>query len=509
MLRCFVLLTGVLTLGAAFAFAQTAPIIDAVKSGKVAAVQALIKQRADVNAAEADGTTALHWAARADNLEMARALMRAGADVKRANRYGITALQLAAVNGSTPMVKALVDAGADVNAVLPEGETILMTAARTGRPEVVQILIAAGAKLDAREQWHGETALHWAAAENHAEVVALLLAAGANVDERSAAETYRRRSGQSVMPLGSWTPLMNAARQNAIEAGKTLAAKRANLDLVDPDGATALVIAIINANYDFAAMLLDAGADPNIVDKDAAMGPLYAAADMHRLAVGHGRPNPRPSGALDAVEIVKRLLEKKADPNAKLKAVIMQRQHTQGDGTLGAGATPLMRAAKSGDIAIVRLLLDAGADPKATLANGTTTLMLASGLGWRDGSPAAPSYDQGTPEEAVATIELLLSRGLDINAANTNGDSALHAAISARASPEIVKALVERKANLNVPNKRGQTPLAIAQRSNKDMSRIVPILQAAGAQAPPPGPAPAGIAQPAPQAPASAAPAEP
>ena len=135
--------------------------------------------------------------------------------------------------------------------------------------------------------------------------------------------------------------------------------------------------------------------------------------------------------------------------------------------------------------------------------------MLASGLGWRDGSPAAPSYDQGTPEEAVATIELLLSRGLDINATNTNGDTALHAAISARASPEIVKALVERKANLNVPNKRGQTPLAIAQRSNKDMSRIMPILQAAGAQAPPPGPAPAGIAQPAPQAPASAAPAEP
>ncbi len=488
---------------------STAPIISAAKNNNIAAVQAALKQRADVNAAEADGTTALHWAARADNREMVRVLVRAGADAKKANRYGITALQRAAVNGCTPMVKALVDAGADVNAVLPEGETILMTAARTGRPEVVQMLLAAGAKVDAREQWHGETALHWAAAENHADAVNLLVARGASVDERSARETYRRRSGQSVMPLGSWTPLMYAARQNAIEAGKALAAKHADLNLTDPDGATALVIAIINANYDFAAMLLEAGADPNVVDNDAAMGPLYAAADMHRLAVGHGRPNPRPSGALDAVDIVKRLLEKKADPNAKLKAVIMQRQHTQGDGTLGAGATPLMRAAKSGDIAIVRLLLDAGADPKATLPNGTTALMLASGLGWRDGSPAAPSYDQGTPEEAVATIELLLSRGLDINATNTNRDTALHAAISARASAEIVKALVERKANLNVPNKRGQTPLAIAQRSNKDMSRIVPILQAAGAQAPPPGPTPAGIAQPAPQAPAPPAPSEP
>ena len=477
-------LTAGILLAASVAFAQAvSPILTAARANNIAAVQAALKQRADVNAAEADGTTALHWAAREDNVEMARALVRAGGDAKRANRYGITPLQLAAVNGSAPMVKLLVDAGADVNAVLPEGETILMTAARTGRPDALRILLDAGAKVDGREQWHGEVALHWAAAENHAEAVALLVAGGANVDERSATETYRRRSGQSVMPLGSWTPLMYAARQNAIDAGKALAAKGADLNLVDPDGATALVIAIINANYDFAAMLLDAGADPNVVDKDAAMGPLYAAADMHRLAVGHGRPNPKPSGALDAVDIVKRLLEKKADPNAKLKAAIMQRQHTQGDSTLGAGATPLMRAAKSGDIAIVRLLLDAGADSKATLANGNNVLMLASGLGWRDGSPIAPSYDQGTPEEAVATIELLLSRGLDINATNANGDTALHAAVSGRASAEIVKVLVERGAKLDVQNKRNLTPLAIAQKSNKDMSRILPILHAAAKSA--------------------------
>jgi ankyrin repeat protein len=490
----------ILLLAAALVAAVSAealpPIVDAAKANNLASVQALIKQKADVNAAEADGTTALHWAARADNVEMARTLLRAGADAKKANRYGITALQLAAVNGSAPITKVLIEAGADVNAVLPEGETILMTAARTGRADVLAMLLDAGARPGAREKWHGESALHWAAAENHADVVRLLVARGAGVDERSATETYRRRSGQSVMPLGSWTPLMYAARQNATAAGTALASKGAMLDLVDPDGATALVIAIINANYDFAAMLLDAGADPNVADKDAAMGPLYAAIDMHRLAVGHGRPNPKQTGAFDAVDVVRKLLEKKADPNAKLKAVIMQRQHTGGDSTLAAGATPLMRAAKSGDIAIVRLLLDAGADPKATLANGTNVLMLAAGLGWRDGSPAAPSYDQGTPEEAVATIDLLLSRGLDINGTNTAGDTALHAAVSGRAAPEIVKALVERGANLNVPNKRGQTPLAIAQRSTKDMSRIVPILQAAGAQAPPSGtPLPAAPAQ--------------
>jgi ankyrin repeat protein len=460
---------------------STPPIVAAVKTGSIAAVQSLLKQRVDVNAPEADGTTALHWASRADDLDMVRTLVRAGGNAKLANRYGVTALQLAAVNGSAAVIKVLVEAGADVNAVLPEGETILMTAARTGRPEALHILLDAGARLNAVEKWHGETALHWAAAENHGDAVRLLVSRGADVDERSAEQQYpRRRSGQSVLPLGSWTPLMYAARENAIEAGRALASRGANLDLVDPDGATALVIAIINAHYDFAAMLLDAGADPNVADKDAGMGPLYAATDMHRLAVGHGRPNPKPSGALDAVDLVKRLLDRKADPHAKLKAVIMQRQHTIGDSTLGAGATPLMRAAKSGDIAIVRLLLDAGADPTATLPNGNNPLMFAAGLGWRDGSPAAPSYDQGPPEEAVETIELLLSKGLDIHATNNNGDTALHAAVSGRASPQIVKVLVERGARVDVPNKRGQTPLTLVKsRANRDLSPIASILQSA------------------------------
>ena len=226
-------------------------------------------------------------------------------------------------------------------------------------------------------------------------------------------------------------------------------------------------------------MLLDAGADPNVVDNDAGMGPLYAAADMHRLAVGHGRPNPKPSGALDAVDISRMLLEQEADPNAQLKAPIMQRQHTIGDSTLGAGATPLMRAAKSGETAIVRLLLDAGADPKATLANGNNALMFASGLGWRDGSPAAPSYDQGSPEDAVATIELLLTKGLRDQRHEYNGDTPLHAAVSGRASPEIVRALIQHGARLDATNKRGQTPLALATsaRGTKDLTPIVEILK--------------------------------
>ena len=465
----------------------TSAIVQAVKTGDHAAAQALLKQQADVNAADTDGTTALHWAVQADDRELALMLLRAGADVRKANRYGVTALQLAAVNGSAPLTKLLLEAGADPNAVLLEGETVLMTAARTGQPDTLALLLDAGAKLDAREKWYGETALMWAAAENHASAVTLLVKRGADVNQRSSQQPFKnRRTGQSVLSLGSWTPLMYAARENAIDAVRALASANADLDLTDPDGATALVIAIINANYECAEVLLRAGANPNVVDKDANMGPLYAAVDMHRLAVGHGRPNPRPTGTLTELDIARTLLEKKADPNARLKSTIFQRHHTGGDSALGAGATPFMRAAKSGDVEMMKVLLAGGADPTLTMPNRNSALMFAAGLGWRDGSPAAPSYDQGTPEDAVEAIRLLLDKGFDINATNDSGDTALHAAIAGRGSPVIVKFLVERGANVMAPNKRGQTPVAAATSSRKDLGTIPAILQEAAKAAPRP-----------------------
>jgi len=453
--------------------------VDAVKDGNRAAVQSLLRQKTNVNAAEADGTTALHWAVRADDGELVRVLLRAGANVRAANRYGVTPLQLAAINGSVATAQPLLDAGADPNAVLPEGETILMTAARTGQPALLTLLLDRGADLNAREKWYGETALIWAVAENHADAARVLIERGADVNLTSAPLTFaRRRNGQSILSLGSWTPLMYAARENAFDAARVLVTSQAALNTTDPDGATALVIAIINANYDFAAFLIDAGADPNVVDKDAGMGPLYAAIDMHRLAVGHGRPNPRPAGTLTAVDIVRRLLDRKASPNAVLKAPILQRQHTIGDATLGKGATPLLRAAKSGDVEMMKLLLAAGADPKAALAN-TNALMFAAGFGWRDGSPIAPSYDQGSPEEATQAIALLLDLGLDLNAVNDNGDTALHVAATGRGSPEIVRFLIARGANPQAKNKRGQTPLAAAMASRKELGPLIEILRAA------------------------------
>jgi ankyrin repeat protein len=310
----------------------------------------------------------------------------------------------------------------------------------------------------------------WAAAQNHGEVVSVLLAHDAPVDSRSTLQkTANRRAGQNILSLGNWTPLMYAARENALDAGRALVKGKAALDVVDPDGATALAIAVINAHYEFAALLLDAGADPNVVDIEAGMGPLYAAADMDRLAVGHGRPNPKPVGLMTAVDVVKKMLERGADPNRRLKKAILQRHHTAGDSSLGEGATPFLRAAKSGDIEMMRALVAGGADPKLTMPNGNANaLMYAAGLGWRNGSPAAPSYDQGSDEEAVEAIRFLLKLGLDIQGTNDNGDTALHAAISGRGSETIIAFLVSQGADPEAKNKRGQTPLSLAATKGND-----------------------------------------
>jgi ankyrin repeat protein len=461
------------------AAADAAPrLVEAVKAGDRAAIRRLAVQPEEVAASEADGTTALHWAARQDDADIVRQLLDAGANANAETRHGITPLSLAAVNGSVPITELLLKAGADPNRALPEGETVLLTAARTGNAAVLKMLLAHGADIRAREHWFGETALMWAAAENHPAAIAVLIEHGADVNERSTLLTVpRRRSGQSVLPLGHWTPLMYAARQGSPDAVRALADHGADLNLTDPDGATALVLAIINAHYDVAALLLDKGADPNIADNEAKMAALYAAVDMSRLAVGHGRPNTRPSGELDAVALVERLIAHGANVNARLAAPVMQRHHTAGDRALGEGSTPLMRAAKSGDVAVMRLLLAAGADPSLTQPNQATALMLAAGLGWRNGSPAAPSFDQGSDADATAAIALLLDAGLDINATTNTGDTALHAAVSGRGSPVIIRFLAEHGADLQAKNKQERTPLDIATSSRREMPEIVTLLR--------------------------------
>src|SRR5688572_17429372 len=348
---------------------------------------------AAVHAEDADGTTELHWAVQADDVDLARALLASGARPGAANRYGVTPLALAAVNGSSAMMTLLLQAGADPNAAAGEGETVLMTAARTGRPEPLQLLLAHGADPNAAERAFGETALMWAAGHGHAEAVRVLVAGGANADARSAtidlppAKVDFSFAVTTALPRGGMTALMYAARQGQLESVPALAGAGADLNAVDPEGTTALVIAIINAHYEVAARVVELGADPNIGDA-AGMAALYAAVDMQHLAPFVNRPSPRASGLMSAADLVDVLLEHGADPNATLRAPLLMRQHNGGDPSLGPGATPLMRAAKAADVGLMRVLLDHGADASRVMANGATALMAA--VSGRSAGPLTP-----------------------------------------------------------------------------------------------------------------------
>jgi ankyrin repeat protein len=451
-------------------------LIAAVKAGDPAA-RSLVRDRALVNVFEPDGTSALHWAVRGADRELVKALIDAGADVTHANRYGVTPLMLAVENADVSTIDLLLKAGADPNAALPEGETILMTAVQTGDVAVVSRLIAAGASVAAREGFHGETPLIWAAASNHVEVLRTLIAAGADVNGRSRLDAFAKRTqGLTVLPLGNWTPLMYAAREGALGTAGALVEAGADLNLTDPDGATALSIAIINLKFDVASMLIQKGADPNIADKTG-MTPLYAAVDMNTITWTFGLPEPQASPDVSAFDVITMLLDRGADPNARLTSTIPQRLHTTGDEAIGAGSTAFMRAAKSGDVKVMKLLLAHGADPKATAKNGTNALMLAAGLGWRDGNAAVPTRDRGTEAEAIAAIQMCLDLGLEINATNDRGDTALHASVLGRGSDDIARYLVEHGADLNARNKQGRTPIDVGLASRKDRSSTVAVLR--------------------------------
>jgi ankyrin repeat protein len=454
----------VLSLARVAAAGPDASLLQAVKSGNRDAVRALLKQPGGANATEPDGTTVLHWVVRADDLETARLLLRAGANAKAVNRYGVTPLALAATNGSAAMFEALLKAGANANTALPEGETVLMTAARTGNAAALRVLLDHGAEVNAREAWLGENALMWAAAENHAAAVRILVEAGADSNARSKPVSFPRAprtfTVTTKLPRGGWTPLMFAARQGALDAARALADAGADLNLADSDGTTALVLAIMNAQYDVAGLLLDQGADPNVADQ-IGMAPLYAAVDMHTQQWMFGRPAPKLTGKLTAVAITKALLVHGANPNASLKRPILQRHHDAGDPTLGEGTTPFIRAAKTGDITLMRLLLEGGADPHATQKDRTTALMVAAGVGWRDPRGDGPRIAPITETGSIEAIQLCLDQGLDINAFNLRGETALHGA-AVRGADRVVQFLAERHARLDIKNKAEQTPLDVA-----------------------------------------------
>ena len=436
-----------LLLAAVVSSAAPLGLIEAVKAGDAAAVRAALKQPGvNVNAPEADGMTALHWAARADDLATVQLLVRSGANAKAVNRYGITPLSLAATNGSAPVIDALLAAGADPNSTNTDGETALMTAARSGKADAVKALIARGARVNARENWQDQTALMFAAAENNAAAIKVLVEAGADMNLKSKVwdfpEYKYQTNGMAVfqLPRGGWTALMFAARQNASDAAAMLADLKADMNAQDGDGTTALQLAVLNVHYDLATMLLYKGADPNAGDSSG-MTALYAAVDMRAPAGMMTRPNPKLTAEIDAGGMIDVLLKRGANPNLPLKKPIIGRHNNLlGDTSLGEGATPLMRATKANDLPIIRALLEGGADPTLTLADKTNAAMMANNLD---------------------VIKLMVEHGVDVNAFNANGQTLAHNA-AGRGGNAILQYIAERGARLDKKDKQGRTPLDIA-----------------------------------------------
>src|SRR3984957_20090237 len=405
-------------------------LADAVKDGDRAGTLALLKQHAEVNLPEPDGTSALHWAVRQDDRELADRLMKAGANVKAANRYGVTPLYLACVNGSALMIARLLDAGADANAAATEGETALMTVARTGNVEAAKVLLAHGADVNSKEQWRQQTPLMWAVAESHPEMAQELIAHGADVNARQVTWNWERQitkePREKWMPLGALTPLLFAARQGCLDCAQILMKAGAEVNAADPNNISPVLMSTINGHYDVAAFLLEQGADPNIPDETGRTA-LYAAVDMHTMPESN-RPSPRGTdNKLTSMDLIRALLAHGANVNAQLNKLQPYRTKLdRGDDTmLGAGTTPMLRAAKAGDAEVIQVLLAKNADPKIPNKTGITPLLAAAGLGTKEEDTTARKK---TEAEAIASMKLCLGAGVDVNAADNQGDTALHGA---------------------------------------------------------------------------------
>jgi len=387
-------------------------------------------------------------------------LLRAGANPKVANRYGASALSEAALSGNAAIVGALLEAGADAKAVsTQDGETVLMTAARAGNVDAVRMLLDRGADVNARERYKGQTALMWAAAERHPAVVKLLLARGADwkvrsFDRETKPPKLSAASSISPIPRGGFTALLFAAREGDIETTRAMLDGGVDINYGDVDNTTALVVAIMNKRFSLAKFLIDRGADPNVVDASGRTS-LYASIDI-RNEDWSTLPNRTTDDPLPSLEVVKALLAKGAAVNTPLKRPLPGRSGMDsGDTVLNDGTTPLIRAARTGDATVMRLLLEKGADPKLTTRDGNNALMIAAGVGYRD------KNTRGTEAEALEALKVAIGAGLDLKLANRQGETALHGAAS-RGADTIVQYLVDHGADINAVSRQGFTPLDVA-----------------------------------------------
>lgn len=455
-------------------------LIDAVKKSDHARVKSLLVQRADVNAAKVDGMTALHCAALNNDAETARLLLEAGANAAATNRYGVTPLWIACQNGNDAIVELLLVAGADPNGSQRGGETVLMRAARTGSIASVKALLTRGADVNAREK-RGQTAVMWAAAEGHAGVVDLLIKSGA--DFRTPLE-------------GGFTALLFAIREGRADVAKVLLQAGADVnESVQPKrrvgrgpqpGMTPLLMAVENGHFELAIDLVKAGADPN--DQRGGYTPLHCISWVRKPDHGEGEdgmPPPAGSGNIDSLQFVRQIVSLGADINARI---------AKAPGGLGVlnrtGATPFLLAARTADIALLKLFYELGADPTITTTDGVTPLIAAAGLGTLAAGEVA-----GTEDEVLEVLEWLVKIGADVNAVDKNGETAMHAA-AYKNLPKVVEFLAANGAKIEIWNQKdkyGWTPLLIAEGfrpgnfkpSFETIAAIHKVMRASGVTPPP------------------------
>ena len=453
------------------------PLVAAAKNASRDNLRALIQQGANVNAAEADGTTALHWAARRDDVATAELLIRAGAKLDVATRYGVTPMYLAAVSGNAAMIGALLRAGANPNSANPGGETALMTAARTGKVDAVALLLERGAAVNAKETVRGQTALMWAVLENHPAVVKLLLARGADINAQSNAVVpdgttgvpqatsgdigahgpgiYRSRAVPS--PSGAMTPLLYAARDGNLEMARILVDAQADVNRAAANGTGPMVVAITNNHIELAMFLLDKGADVNAADNFYKRTPLYAAVEMRNPDYVRDTAPPVPDRR-DPMELIEALVARGANSNARANTTPFRGfMQVSANWANFDGQTPFLRAALSGDVTLMRFLLDHGADPNIGTNDGATPLMAAAGINW----VVAQTFSR-SDKEYLEAAALCLERGADVNAVNSQGFTAVHGAAN-RGFDAMIKFLAEHGARLDVKDKQGRTPMTFAE----------------------------------------------
>lgn len=455
------------------AFAGDLRVAEAVRDGNQEQLSSLIAQHADVSAPMPDGATALHWAVDYDDAGTVDLLLKAGAKVDAPDRYGFTPVYYAVSNGNAAITQRLLDAGANPNGAGQAGDSLLMIAARGNSVEILQALLEKGAKANATDDLTHQTPLMWAVRANNVTAVKILLDRSADVNAKTrVGKTPARRppgagggshgtgivrggwpeSGYQPESPGGMTPLLYASRDGRLEIARLLLDAKADVNQADVNAIAPLISAISNHHLDLARLLLERGADPNSADQWGRT-PLWSAVEIRNRDMGRNGERMDREGAMRLIEA---LIAKGANVNARTKEVPPTRRFVMPLGDLSwvdfTGQTAFLRAALSGDITVMKLLLQHGADPNIPTNSNTTALMAAAGVNW----VVAQTYTESKDTQLEA-VKLCMELGGDVNAANSMGLTPVMGAAN-RGADDILAYLASKGAKLDVKDKEGRTP---------------------------------------------------